>query len=82
VLTVSSAHGDLDLTLTWGITARAGYSIAKAALNIVVAKYAAQYKAEGFVFLSINPGIVDTSADATSERQSLPSFLFFLDATS
>ncbi|KAJ7361144.1 hypothetical protein DFH08DRAFT_685244, partial [Mycena albidolilacea] len=68
VLTVSSGLGDLDLTLTWGITSRAGYSIAKAALNLVVAKYAAQYKAEGFVFISISPGSVGTSADATSER--------------
>ncbi|KAJ7837387.1 hypothetical protein B0H14DRAFT_2362438 [Mycena olivaceomarginata] len=68
VLTLGSGLGDLDLTLKWGTTSRAGYSIAKAALNLVVAKYAAQYKAEGFVFLCISPGVVDTSTDATSER--------------
>ncbi|KAJ7361143.1 hypothetical protein DFH08DRAFT_366475 [Mycena albidolilacea] len=67
VLTVGSALGDSELTLKAEVTARAGYSIAKAALNLVVAKYAAQYKAQGFVFLSINPGSVDTSADAISE---------------
>ncbi|KAJ7837398.1 hypothetical protein B0H14DRAFT_2362414 [Mycena olivaceomarginata] len=67
VLTLGSGLGDLDLTLTSGTTSRAGYSIAKAALNLIVAKYAAQYKAEGFVFLCISPGVVDTSADATSE---------------
>jgi hypothetical protein len=67
---VGSALGDSELTLKAQVTGRVGYSIGKAALNMVVAKYAAQYKAEGFVFLSINPGSVDTSADAMSERQS------------
>ncbi|KAJ7837386.1 hypothetical protein B0H14DRAFT_3141452 [Mycena olivaceomarginata] len=67
VLTVGSALGDSELTLKAQVTGRVGYSIGKAALNMVVAKYAAQYKAEGFVFLSINPGSVDTSADAMSE---------------
>ncbi|KAK7063737.1 NAD(P)-binding protein [Favolaschia claudopus] len=66
VMALSSGLGDLDLTLASGMLAEPSYSIAKAALNMVVAKYAAQYKDEGFVFLAMSPGIVNTGADATN----------------
>jgi len=66
VLTLSSGLADLDFTLAAETPAQAGYSIAKAAMNMVVAKYAAQYKADGFVFLAISPGIVDVSATSPS----------------
>lgn len=36
--------------------------MSKAASNLAVAKYAAQYKEEGIVFLSISPGLVRTKA--------------------
>lgn len=36
--------------------------MSKAAMNLAVAKYAAQYKDEGLVFLSISPGLVKTKA--------------------
>ncbi|KAJ6541767.1 hypothetical protein B0H19DRAFT_1212872 [Mycena capillaripes] len=49
-----------------GFAGQGSYSIAKAALNMVVAKYAAQFKAEGFVFLALSPGVVDTTATALS----------------
>ncbi|KAF7347284.1 NAD(P)-binding protein [Mycena venus] len=67
VLTLSSGIGDLDLTLAGeGNIALASYAIAKAALNMVVAKYAALFKADGFVFLAISPGLVDVSATKES----------------
>jgi NAD(P)-dependent dehydrogenase (short-subunit alcohol dehydrogenase family) len=66
VVTLSSGMGDTDLVLTSGIPNQAPYAISKAAVNMVVAKYAAEYKAEGFVFLAISPGLVDT---ATKARQ-------------
>jgi NAD(P)-dependent dehydrogenase (short-subunit alcohol dehydrogenase family) len=56
--------GDTGLVLYTGLANQAPYSISKAALNMVVAKYAAEYKAEGFVFLAISPGLVDTSTKA------------------
>jgi short-subunit dehydrogenase involved in D-alanine esterification of teichoic acids len=71
VLTVSSGLGDLELTLAGELAIKPFYSISKAALNIVVVKCAAQYKAEGSIFLGISPGIVDTSATSASARQSL-----------
>ncbi|KAJ6461999.1 hypothetical protein C8R47DRAFT_1058235 [Mycena vitilis] len=58
VLTLSSGLGDLPGTLLAGAPGEVSYSISKAALNMVVAKYAAQYKADGFVFLAICPGAV------------------------
>ncbi|KAJ7837360.1 hypothetical protein B0H14DRAFT_2791503 [Mycena olivaceomarginata] len=48
------------------LATKPSYSISKAALNVVVAKYAAQFKANGFIFLAISPGIVDTSATCAS----------------
>jgi NAD(P)-dependent dehydrogenase (short-subunit alcohol dehydrogenase family) len=71
VLTVSSGLGDQELMLAGEFATKPSYSISKAALNVVVAKYAAQFKANGFVFLAISPGIVDTSATSASARQSL-----------
>ncbi|KAF8194285.1 hypothetical protein K438DRAFT_1719617 [Mycena galopus ATCC 62051] len=61
VLVLSTGLADLDATVTAGARGAVLYSISKAALNMVVAKYAAQFKPEGFVFLAISPGIVATS---------------------
>ncbi|KAJ7735917.1 hypothetical protein B0H16DRAFT_1380197 [Mycena metata] len=66
VVSLSSGLGDLDLTLQAGSTAQFSYSVAKAGLNMVVAKYAAELKSEGFVFLSLSPGVVNTSSTAVS----------------
>ncbi|KAJ7232674.1 hypothetical protein C8J57DRAFT_1383373 [Mycena rebaudengoi] len=61
VISLSSGMGDLDLTLQSESGAHPSYCISKAALNMVVAKYAAQFKEEGFVFLAISPGLVNTA---------------------
>ncbi|KAJ6452539.1 hypothetical protein C8R47DRAFT_998059 [Mycena vitilis] len=61
VLSLSTSSADLDVTLLAGAIGEVSYSISKAALNMVVAKYAAQYKADGFVFLAICPGAVKTT---------------------
>ncbi|KAF8215029.1 hypothetical protein K438DRAFT_1561737 [Mycena galopus ATCC 62051] len=60
VLVLSTGLADVEGTVEAGAIGQVSYSIAKAALNMVVAKYAAQYKAEGFVFLAISPGVVAT----------------------
>ena len=68
VITISSGAGDLDATLWVGSTVPVGtmYSISKAAVNMAMAKYACQYKAEGFVFLSLSPGLVNTTGKSGS----------------
>ncbi|KAJ6598604.1 hypothetical protein B0H10DRAFT_2179110 [Mycena sp. CBHHK59/15] len=69
VISLSSGLGDLDLTLQSEGPGQASYSIAKAALNMAVAKYAVEYKGEGFVFLSISPGIVNTATAPPTPQQ-------------
>ncbi|KAJ7116826.1 hypothetical protein C8R43DRAFT_934831 [Mycena crocata] len=60
VISISSAHGDMDVVLQAGLHECPGYALSKAALNLAVAKYAVELKPEGFVFLSLSPGAVDT----------------------
>ncbi|KAJ7158251.1 hypothetical protein C8R43DRAFT_882641 [Mycena crocata] len=60
VITISSGHGDMDVVLQTGVNEFPGYAISKAALNLAIAKYAVELKPEGFVFLSLSPGAVDT----------------------
>lgn len=66
-ITISTGGADPDFNAKTGSAGQVGYMISKAALNMAVAKFAAALKREGFVFLSISPGLVDT---ATTERQS------------
>ncbi|KAJ7837343.1 hypothetical protein B0H14DRAFT_2362409 [Mycena olivaceomarginata] len=61
VICISSGLGDPDVTVATQAVGEPSYSISKAALNMVVAKYAAQYKADGFTFLALSPGMVKTS---------------------
>lgn len=62
VVIISSGIGDLDFTLESGISRSVPYSISKAAVNMVNAKYAVELKPEGFTFLAISPGFVQTTA--------------------
>jgi NAD(P)-dependent dehydrogenase (short-subunit alcohol dehydrogenase family) len=45
----------------------APYTISKAALNALVAKYNVAYRSQGILFMSISPGFVDTSEGKTSK---------------
>ncbi|KAJ7633095.1 hypothetical protein FB45DRAFT_745217 [Roridomyces roridus] len=62
VVVLSSGAGDVDFVLKAGLGESVGYAVSKAALNMVVAKYAVQLKPEGFVFLALSPGVVNTFA--------------------
>ena len=59
VLTISTGLADLDLTNEYEFDIGALYAASKAAMNIIVAKFSAQYKKDGVLFLSISPGVVD-----------------------
>ncbi|KAM3069053.1 hypothetical protein ACMFMG_004233 [Clarireedia jacksonii] len=59
VIAISSGHSDLDLINNIGIENSALYSASKAALNVIVAKFNAQYKKDGVLFFSISPGVVE-----------------------
>ena len=59
VITVSSGHADLDLINDLEIETSALYAASKAAMNVIVAKFSAQYKKDGVLFVSISPGVVE-----------------------
>ncbi|TBU24022.1 NAD(P)-binding protein [Dichomitus squalens] len=56
-----------------GVANIAAYSMTKAAGLLATTKYAVQLKDEGFVVISLNPGLVDTSATAVNDSASLTS---------
>ncbi|KAF2815384.1 putative short chain dehydrogenase [Mytilinidion resinicola] len=70
VITISSGHADLDLINDHEIEISALYSASKAAMNVIVAKFNAQYKKDGVLFVSISPGAVEVGhyANATPEQ--------------
>ncbi|KAI9154970.1 Short chain dehydrogenase virK [Paramyrothecium foliicola] len=70
VITISSGLADLDPIWQFDSEVAAGYSISKAAMNIAVAKFSAQYRKEGVLFISISPGMADVGqySEATPEQ--------------
>ncbi|KAI1632601.1 putative short chain dehydrogenase [Biscogniauxia mediterranea] len=78
VITISSGQADLDLINDLEIETSALYSASKAAMNVIVAKFNAQYKKEGILFVSISPGAVEVGhyVNATPEQiQGLMGFM-------
>ncbi|KAK4696086.1 hypothetical protein P7C71_g1782, partial [Lecanoromycetidae sp. Uapishka_2] len=68
VLTLSTGMADINMINDLELAVAAPYSISKAAVNVVVAKYNALYKSEGFLFMAVSPGYVDTgNAPADNE---------------
>lgn len=66
VVFITSGHADLDLINKYKVDISGPYSLAKAATNVVVAKFHAEYAKDGVLFMSISPGVVDTgSVDVT-----------------
>ncbi|GIJ99825.1 hypothetical protein Aspvir_003833 [Aspergillus viridinutans] len=78
VITISTGMADLELTNEYEVETGALYAASKAAMNIIVAKFNAQYKKDGVLFMSISPGLVEVGryADATpQEIESLTSLM-------
>jgi NAD(P)-dependent dehydrogenase (short-subunit alcohol dehydrogenase family) len=63
VIALTSGMGDLDFTNELDMDMAVPYSISKAGLNMVMAKFSASYKEEGILFVSISPGAVDSEDD-------------------
>ena len=59
VIALSTGYADDTLTREFEISVAPFYSASKAAQNTIVAKYHAQYKKDGILFLSLAPGTVD-----------------------
>lgn len=59
VVTITSGMGDMDFVKDYDIVMAPLYSASKAAMNMIAAKFSAQFKQDGVLFLSICPGMVD-----------------------
>lgn len=60
IVHISSGMADTELVLKSKVAYAVPYSTSKAALNLVVAKYAAELGPKGVKVLSLSPGWVDT----------------------
>jgi NAD(P)-dependent dehydrogenase (short-subunit alcohol dehydrogenase family) len=60
VVVISSGHADTDIVSKYDIDLAPLYATSKAAMNMITAKFSAQYKQDGVLFLSMSPGTVDT----------------------
>lgn len=70
VITVSSGLADLDVVTRFAIDTASPYSISKAGVNMLVAKYHASVGvAEGILFLAISPGVINTRTGPQTEEQ-------------
>ncbi|KAK3995686.1 hypothetical protein QBC44DRAFT_320120 [Cladorrhinum sp. PSN332] len=71
VITISTGLADPIFTNELDIETGALYASSKAAMNMLVAKFSAQYKKEGVLFLSISPGLVEAGHynNPTPEQQ-------------
>lgn len=65
VVAISTGMADNSLISKCGIWEGAPYSISKAALNTVIAKYDARFRSQGLLFLALSPGMVDTGGKCT-----------------
>ena len=79
VIAISTGLADLDLTNDCEVDVGALYAASKAALNVIVAKFNAQYKKDGVLFMTISPGLVEVGrySECMYPPPSLPSFAFF-----
>jgi NAD(P)-dependent dehydrogenase (short-subunit alcohol dehydrogenase family) len=68
VVVISTGLADPDLTAPTdghdGLACQVGYSALKGAVNIVIAKYAAELKSKGVIALALSPGVVNTRQTA------------------
>jgi len=68
VISLTSAVGDIDFTIKSGFTGITPYSVSKAGVNMVNAKYANEFREDGFLFLAISPGVVNTSLNKPTDE--------------
>jgi NAD(P)-dependent dehydrogenase (short-subunit alcohol dehydrogenase family) len=79
VIAISTGMADNDLVAKYDLDPAAPYSISKAALNAAVAKFAAQYRKDGVLFMSICPGVVATEMN-NGKANSMQSVLLYANS--
>jgi NAD(P)-dependent dehydrogenase (short-subunit alcohol dehydrogenase family) len=73
VVTISSGNSVESLALEYGLTEATPYSVSKAAMNMVVVKFQAEFKKEGIIFMGICPGVVNVGQFDNRKYQSVDS---------
>ncbi|KAK3369620.1 hypothetical protein B0T24DRAFT_632920 [Lasiosphaeria ovina] len=70
VIALTTGYSDIPFTNEVDVASAPLYSISKAALNMVVAKFSAEYKKHGVLVMAVAPGIVDVGQfiEATEEQ--------------
>ena len=66
IIFISTGAADLDFILKAEMPSQVGYSVSKAGMDIVMAKYAIELASEGVLTLSLSPGWVATPLGAYS----------------
>lgn len=64
IIAISSAAGDVDASMQADVQNAITYGISKAAVNLLIARYAVAYKEQGVIFLAMNPGWVYTFTES------------------
>lgn len=76
VICISTGMADPEMCNNLELEGGSLYSVSKAAMNLVTAKFNAQYKKDGVLFLGISPGFVDVGNLNPAERTINPPFSF------
>ena len=71
VIHITSAHADLDPINQFEVELSPLYAISKAGANIAIAKFHAQYKKDGVLFMSVSPGVVEVGHNNDGTATSL-----------
>lgn len=61
VIALSTGLADLELTRDLDLWMAIPYCVSKAALNMVIAKFSAEYREKGVLVLGMSPGVVATN---------------------
>jgi NAD(P)-dependent dehydrogenase (short-subunit alcohol dehydrogenase family) len=78
IAVTSSGMADLDLILLSGAPFGVPYSMSKAAVNVLVAKYAAEFKDEGITIIALSPGVVLTGWESLEDPQAKAAYGFMM----
>jgi NAD(P)-dependent dehydrogenase (short-subunit alcohol dehydrogenase family) len=74
VVSISSGTSDIEPIRQFDMDVASAYAMSKAALNVAVAKFSAQYRKDGVLCISICPGMVEAGhyADGKSSSGIIP----------
>lgn len=67
IVAISTGFTAINLVAEYNVYNSAPYAISKAALNMLVAEFSAQYANDGVLIMAVCPGVVDTGY--TTDRE-------------